>query len=93
MTTAQIEQKKQKIVENFIVLHYRILVQCDNIASKALKLRAYFDISHFFLQEEIECLFVSKNRLKIFDLPETCQNLKEIELLKRGKSIFLFIRH
>ena len=91
MTTAQILQKRHKILENIVLLHYQKILDCNSIAKKAAKLKVYFEISELILQDEINGLFILHKNKFTLTKPETCKYLKKIEIYKRDKKVFLIV--
>ena len=98
MTTAHLEHRKKDIIEHIVLLHYKSLLDCDILALRTKKFKAYFDISEFIENEDLifhkdleSLFFISNTKYKV-KIPETCVNLKEIEILKRGKSYYLVVK-
>ena len=91
MSTAQILQRRNSILENIVLSHYERILDCNSLAKKATKLKVYFDVSDLFLKEEVDSLFIlNKNRFTATK-PETCKYLKKIEIIKREKKVFLIV--
>ena len=91
MTTAQIEQKRTNILENIVLTHYNILLECNSIAKKASKLKVFFEVSETFLKADIDTLFVLNKSKYTLPKPETCIYLKKIEVKKCEQKVFLIV--